>query len=174
MKKIFALFAINFLISSVALAATGSGHAQAELTNPLVVTNALDVKFGTISIDPSAGPQSIEINAYSQVTCPPAYVCSGATQAGAVFVDGAPNTSVHISVTGSTATLSNGLGETLVFDPYIDLYSSQTEATTKSLNASGRVSNAIGGTITFTGNEIGGVYNTTKTGGSGYTVTVNY
>ncbi|MBN1783770.1 MAG: DUF4402 domain-containing protein [Alphaproteobacteria bacterium] len=173
MKNLFkvSLFAMGVVLSSGAMAATGTGHAQVELTNPLTVTNTTTVDLGVIAIDPGAGAQTVSIAAATgTVTCPATYVCSGTPVAGSIRVTGAPSTAVNVDITGSTATLDDGSANQLTFDPIFDNATDQYNAFT--LDGSGIGDFAIGGSIDFTGTEVAGVY--TSTAGSGYTITVNY
>lgn len=125
-----------------------------------------DIDFGTIAIDPAAGPQTVSIDHESVVTCPPTYVCSGTPSYGRPMAQGAPNTMVNITI-NSTATLSDGAGHTLTFTPTpVNSYLSLNEAGVRSWRVSG--------SIDFTGDEAAGVYSTANAGGSGYTITVNY
>ncbi|MBN1784099.1 MAG: DUF4402 domain-containing protein [Alphaproteobacteria bacterium] len=170
MKKI--LFLVGFMLSTNAFAATGAGEAQAELTTPLSISIDREVSFGTIAIDPSAGPQTIEVYVSQITSCPPSYVCSGSVNQSIATVSGAPHQLVSASVEGSTAILDDGSGNQLIFDPFLG--SGKTESFNYDLGASGSFIWSIGGTIDFTGNETAGIYRSTNTGGSGYQVTVNY
>ncbi|MBN2779788.1 MAG: DUF4402 domain-containing protein [Alphaproteobacteria bacterium] len=165
------LFAIATVFSSGAFAASGTGHAQMELSTPLTVTNSQDVNFGSIAIDPGAGPQTVTMNNSGIITnCPVSYVCSGTTAGGLIQMTGAPDILVYVSMTGELATLSEGNGNTLTFDP---VFTTGTDTASSRLNGGSNYL-YIGGSIDFTGNEPAGVYNTTNAGGSGYQVTVNY
>jgi hypothetical protein len=113
-------FALAFLLSSGAFAATGAGHAQAELTNPLTVTSPIDVNWGTIAIDPSAGPQTISMSTGGIVSCPSSYVCPATATRGLISITGAPNTPIDLSLSGQIAILSDGNGNTLTFDPFMN------------------------------------------------------
>lgn len=170
--KHLSLFALGLILSSGAFAATGTGHAQAELSTPLTVTNTQNIDFGTVAIDPAAGPQTITLNSGTgdTVECPASYVC-GSGQPGLITITAQQYANINISIVGQTATLSDGAGNTLVFDPKFpdgtDLWTNQTMSTTSTTRP-------VYGSISFTGNEPAGVYNTTNAGGSGYVVTVNY
>lgn len=172
MRKLFSI--LLFFSSTATFAATGTGHAQAALSQPLVINHYSNVNFGTVSIDPNSGTQTINIHStYLPMSCPSTYVCAGDADNGAVIVHGAPDTQIHLSLAGSTATLSNGDGQFLTFDPMF-LPAAETRTGMIGSLPSNYAVIAIGGKITFTGNEVAGIYNTTNTGGSGYTVTVNY
>ncbi|MBN1783507.1 MAG: DUF4402 domain-containing protein [Alphaproteobacteria bacterium] len=149
------------------------GHAQAELSNPLTVSNGwTDLKFGTIAIDPAAGPQTVSIGVGNVVTCPPTYVCSGSPVVGSINVTGAPKYILRCSaLSGSIATLDNGSGDTIIFYPKIW---TGTETHTMTLSGSGTLGFGIIGSIDLTGNEPAGNYTTRQGSGSGYQVTVNY
>lgn len=170
MKKI--LFPIALLLASNVFAATGTGHAQAELSQPLTVENTQNINFGTISIDPGAGTQTVSLTNSSVVTCPASYSCSGGAHWGLIKVKGAQDQIVNVNMIGSTATLSDGSGNTITLDPW---FSTGGDEYTKSLSSiSGELNMGIYASITFTGNEVAGTYSSTNAGGSGYTVTVNY
>ncbi|MBN2779606.1 MAG: DUF4402 domain-containing protein [Alphaproteobacteria bacterium] len=169
--KYVSLFTLGLILSTSAFAATGTGHAQAELSNPLSVTNDINVDFGTIAIDPAAGPQTISMSNTNVVSCPTTYICSGAPTKGALEVTGAPTTNFQVNLVGSTATLSDGTGNTILFDPTLGNSSESGQFT---MAADGTRNVSIIGELSFTGNEPAGTYNTTNPGGSGYTVTVNY
>lgn len=131
----------------------------------------MNVRFGTIAIDPAAGPQTATLVVGQPIICPEAYVCSGFSGVGSIQIDSAPAT-LNLSMEGSLATLSDGAGHTLTFDP---AFNDGTDIKSLySVGGVGGVTMAIGGSITFTGNEVAGVYNTTNAGGSGYIVNVNY
>lgn len=169
LKSSLFIFGI-FLVSNVN-AATGDGHAQTQLANPLTVSNAQTIDFGVIAIDPAADSQTVSIDPQvGTITCPASYICNASGTPGRIQITAGSNTIVYMSIVGSTATLTDGLSNTVIFDPFFyggddtrDVYLS-----------SGSAEDWIGGTITFTGNEPAGVYNTTNAGGSGYTITVNY
>lgn len=168
MKKL--IFALSILLASNVFAATGSGHAQAELSQPLVIETLFDISFGTVAIDPSAGPQTLDSN--PNISCPTAYVCSGTRQLGQINIKGAPDTIVTVSLEGSLGIVSDGTGNTMTFDPIITSTSSDTRV--MNLGAAGSKGTAIGGELQITGNEPGGVYSTQNAGGLGYQITVNY
>lgn len=121
MKKTLKLsmMALMLGLSSNAMAATGTGHARAELLNPLTVANQTTLDFGKIAIDPAAGAQTLSMTSAGVVTCPASYVCSGTTTEGEILITGAPGGTVDISISGSTATLDDGAGHTLTFDPCV-------------------------------------------------------
>lgn len=168
------LFTLFTLISLKVNAATGTGEVQTVLANPLTVTNTQDINFGTIAIDPAAGTQVVSINPSSEaITCPPTYVCSESGARGRIRIDGAPSTIVNFSIEGELAILSDGLGNTLIFDPVLQT-GTDTWLNTISLTQTGVINTSIGGSITFTGNETAGTYSSRNAGGSGYTFTVNY
>ncbi|MBN1784037.1 MAG: DUF4402 domain-containing protein [Alphaproteobacteria bacterium] len=169
--KTFFIFGLSFFIGTNVMAATGTGHAQAELASPLIVVNGQNVDFGIIAIDPAAGSQTVSMSATLTFSCPSAYVCSTPRASGRIIISGAPNTMVYYSVEGSMATLSDGLGHTLAFDP---LFQSDLDASSYTLFPGGSMAVPVGGSLYFTGNEVSGTYNTTNAGGSGYQVTVNY
>ena len=90
---------------------------------------------------------------------------------GIITIHGAPNTEINLSIEGEVAILSDGSGNTISFDPAIN---GITDTAVYTLPAGGNVFWNIGGVMSFTGNEPGGNYNTTNTGGHGYQATVNY
>ncbi|MBN1783705.1 MAG: DUF4402 domain-containing protein [Alphaproteobacteria bacterium] len=164
------LFVLSLTMASNAFAATGTGHAQAELANPLSITNQQNIDFGSVAIDPSAGTQTISISASTGgIACPATYVCDFSGTPGRISIAGAG--SMRLSVGGSTATLSDGQGNTLTFDPWIG--SSKGESIGISFSGDSYVV-SLGGEITFTGNEVGGTYSSSNTGGTGYQITLNY
>ncbi|MBN2780123.1 MAG: DUF4402 domain-containing protein [Alphaproteobacteria bacterium] len=166
------IFAMGLILSSGAMAATGTGHAQAELSTPLSIS-ANSINFGTIAIDPAAGPQTISLTTADTVTCPATYVCSGSANSSNPIISGAPFQSFSLSLVGSTATLSDGLGHVLTFDPEIIIIGSG-DTFSATLGAGGTYGVAIGGSINFTGNELAGIYSSSNAGGSGYIINVNY
>lgn len=168
MKKV--LFILNILLSSTVMAATGSGHAQAQLTKPLSIAFVRNVNFGTISIDPSAGPQTVPITHFGIITCPPTYVCAGSPIGALMNFNGAPSAPIFVSVSGETAVLSDGAGNTVTFDPAFG--SGDTHNTT--LDATGYKALVMGGEVSFTGNEPAGTYSSSNAGGTGFQITVSY
>lgn len=180
MKKI--LFPIALLLASNVFAATGTGHARAELSAPLSVTNTQDVNFGTIAIDPGAGSQNVSYTNQSGITCPSGYVCSGTPQLGIAQISGAPDSSLSVSIAEGMTVLSNG-DKTINFDPYFTWYSyayssgggsGNIHNKTFSQNPATSIELRIGGTLYFTGSEDAGTYSSRTAGGSGYQITVNY
>ncbi|MBN2780039.1 MAG: DUF4402 domain-containing protein, partial [Alphaproteobacteria bacterium] len=163
MKNLFALslFALGAMLTSNTFAATGTGHAQAELTNPLSVANITNANLGIIAIDPGAGTQTVSISDAGAVTCPATYVCSGSPTAGTIRVTGSVSTAVSVSIVGSTATLSDGSGNTLIFDPFFMWGGSPVDSFTAPTNLSGNLGKNVGGEITFTGAEVMGTYSST-------------
>ncbi|MBN1783846.1 MAG: DUF4402 domain-containing protein [Alphaproteobacteria bacterium] len=168
-------FALSIFFASGVMAATGSGHAQAELSNPLTITNSANINFGTIAIDPGTGPQTVGLNRFSGglVSCPATYVCSGTTHYGQIALTGAPNTGVNINL-GATGILSDGSGHLITFEPYFIPAGSHEHTSSLILDASGLASFNVIGEITFSGAETAGTYSSANSGGSGYTITVNY
>ncbi|MBN1783772.1 MAG: DUF4402 domain-containing protein [Alphaproteobacteria bacterium] len=148
------------------------GHAQTELSSPLSITNTQNVDFGTIAIDPSAGAQEIPIFA-GNVTCPATYVCSGTPSSGIMTVVSAYNVFFHISLIGASATLSDGAGNTIFFDPSL-APGHGDEGTFVTSEGSGPRDFDIHGKIYLTGNEPAGVYNTSNAGGTPFIITINY
>ncbi len=173
MKKILkvSLFTLSVVLSSNVYGATGTGHAQVELLNPLTVINQTTLDFAQIAIDPSAGAQTLSMTPAGVVTCPATYVCSGTTANGVLRITGAPGGSVSVSVTGQTATLDDGAANTLTFDP-VFTGSTDTLAAVALDGTTGIADVDVGGSIDFAGTEVAGTY--TSTAGTGYTVTVNY
>ncbi|MBN1783792.1 MAG: DUF4402 domain-containing protein [Alphaproteobacteria bacterium] len=171
MKYLYILIT-GMTLSTNVFAATGSGHAQAELSNPLSVSFPANINFGSISIDPGAGAQTITISTTSTVTCPSTYVCTGPASRAIVRVMGMPGALINIDMSGSIATLSDGTGNTLIFDPVLS--NGEDAWPPLSINPDGSQQWAIGGSIDFTGNEVAGTYSSQNTGGSGFTVTINY
>ncbi|MBN1783825.1 MAG: DUF4402 domain-containing protein [Alphaproteobacteria bacterium] len=159
MKKLLPI--LGLLFSSNSMAAIGTGHAQAELTKPLSITFVRNVNFGTISIDPSAGPQTIPITMYGTVTCPLTYVCAGSPIGGLMYFYGSPNIPISVSISGETATLTDGNGNSIIFDPSFG--SGDTHNTM--LDNVGYRALIMGGEISFTGNESEGVYSSTNARG---------
>lgn len=168
----FSLFTFLVLFSYSGFCATGSGHVQTELTAPLSIETVKDINYGTIAIDPAVGSYALRLEGNGSVTCPSSYVCTGTTSRGEYNITGAPSTPVSISMTGSTATLSDGVGNTLVFDP--SFYTGGDSLTGFSLGGSGTLFFAVEGKLYLTGNEVAGTYSSQNAGGSGYTITVNY
>ncbi|MBN1784033.1 MAG: DUF4402 domain-containing protein [Alphaproteobacteria bacterium] len=165
MKKLFFIFTL--LVSSNSFAATGSGHAQAELSTPLSISNSVQLNFGTIAIDPGSGGQVLWIGISDNIACPATYVCTGSPQTGHLIIQGAPSSLVNVSVV-SNAVLSDGNGNTLIFVPNIG------GGTEKTLSESGSLDIAYNGTISFTGSEVIGTYSSSNAGGSGFQVTAIY
>ncbi|MBN1783771.1 MAG: DUF4402 domain-containing protein [Alphaproteobacteria bacterium] len=162
------LCAMSLMFSSGVMAATGTGHAQAELSSPLIVENERNVNFGIISIDPASGPQTIGINLIGQFySCPTGYLCGGSPQHGLIRITGGPNTDVNIALS-ATGILSDGAGHTITYRPVLGTGSLQ------SLYGSGITSVPVRGEIDFTGSEVAGTYSTANAGGTPYIVTVNY
>lgn len=161
-------FALVLLLSSGVFAATGTGHAQAELSTPLGVESVQDLSFGTVAIDPDGGPQTITMLSNGTRACPASYVCSGASSVARLRITGRPSTSAYVTTTGSSAVLSDGSGNTLTFVP------DQTSSWGIYIDGSSAHTISLGGTIDFTGNEVAGVYSSRNSGGSGFLVTVAY
>ncbi|MHA1550091.1 MAG: DUF4402 domain-containing protein [Alphaproteobacteria bacterium] len=172
MKKLLGISLVAlFAISSSAYAVTGDGHARITLLEVLAVTNTADVNFGEIAVDPAAGLQTITIDTSDTVSCPGTYVCSGAPASGSLAVQGAPSGTVDISVSGTTATLDDGGGNTLTFDPYF--VGSVESLASVSLDGAGQATIPVGGTLDIPAlTPVAGTY--TSQNGSAYTVTVNY
>lgn len=172
MKKLILIF-FGVALSTNVFAATGSGHAQAELSQPLGVTNGRDVDFGVIAIDPATGAQTVYVNRTTgEVSCPATYVCGGTPDRGIIDITGPPNSKINISIAGEEAILSDGIGNTIVFDPTL-VFGSDV-ATEVNIPSGGLAKIGIGGWLSFTGNEPEGSYSSRNAGGSGFVVTVNY
>lgn len=165
--KILSLFAVGLILSTGVFAATGSGHAQAELSTPLMVETVSPVNFGTISIDPSAGPQILEVHD----DCPATWVCTSRSRAS-FRIHGAPNTGIHLDFSGETATLTDGAGNSIIFDPWFG--PGFGDSTSTATFEDGTRIMSVRGYMHFTGNEPAGSYSTQNAGGSPFTLTVNY
>ncbi|MBN2779624.1 MAG: DUF4402 domain-containing protein [Alphaproteobacteria bacterium] len=166
-------FVFGFFFVSSLEAATGSGHVQTELSQPLSVAETQTIDFGTIEIDPSAGPQTVSMNArYEDITCPATYVCQASGTQGLITTSGLDNQLFHISLSGSVAILSDGQGNILTFDPFF--WNELEEKNTYIPSGNTSTFEWIGGTLSFTGDEPAGTYSSSNAGGSPYVVTVNY
>ncbi|MBN1783769.1 MAG: DUF4402 domain-containing protein [Alphaproteobacteria bacterium] len=161
---------ITMLLSNQSSAVFGIGHARAELASPLIIIDQIECNFGFIAIDPDMGFQTISMTADGTITCPETYVCGGNPNRGQFQTSGAPNALVNINITGATATLGNGAGGFVTFDP---TFEGETDILSNIvLDQSGTATIPFGGKIDFTGNESPGTY--TSSNGSSFLVTVNY
>lgn len=168
-KKLLLL--LSFWLSNLPLQASiGIGHAQAELSNPLIIIDQIALNFGFIAIDPDVGAQTILMEPDGEIVCPEKYVCGGLKNSGQFQTTGAPNALINVNISGATASLGNGSGNFVTFDPHFEGDTDMLSNVT--LDAGGTANIPFGGRINFTGNEIPGTY--TSDNGSSFLITVNY
>ncbi|MBN2780167.1 MAG: DUF4402 domain-containing protein [Alphaproteobacteria bacterium] len=135
-----------------------------------MITSVTPINFGTIAIDPSSGPQVVEVHD----ECPATWVCSGLFRRGNFLISGAPNTYIYLDLSGETAVLTDGAGTSIVFDPWFGPGAGDGDKATTITSPEGTRTVTPRGYMYFTGNEPAGSYSTQNAGGSPFTLTVNY
>ena len=122
--------------------------------------------FGTISGGPNADTIVMDTTGARTVTGTDAQIiATGPGAAGTFTITGEPNQAITVSFSLS-ATLDDGTGNQMT----VDTFTSNAPA---AVAAGGTNSLLVGGTLNIGANQAAGNYSTT-TGGTPYTVTVNY
>lgn len=166
-----AMFAALGLASAAhAAPATATATANAEIVAALQITKVSDLDFGKVAITGGVGGDVVVDTAGAVTTCNGGLTCYSTTSAAAFDVVGTPSKTLTVQFPAS-ATLTTGAGATaaeqldlsaLTTDAaplsdgvggfVADYYTIDTDATT------GEASFAVGGTLTFDGSEVQGLY----------------
>ena len=160
MSKILRYAAAGVAMGALGLASTAhaatsdTADVTAEILTALSVTvdpndNTLD--FGQIA--PGASAANVVVAPDGSVTCDPAVICSGTTDAPTFDVVGAVDALVYITFTNASETLSNGTDTMTVSDFTTDQASDQL-----TLDGSGEGSFTVGGSLAVAASQAAGVY----------------
>lgn len=169
MKKslILSIFGILLFNTPVNSAST-DGIASAVIVEQGAIEADIDMDFGVI-IKPNGIKDDVILNTSNLITCPNSYdgwTCSGSPKSGKFIAYGGNGT---YDVSYTNATLSDGLGNTMPL-------TINGPATITITNGTGEL--YVGGTLTVgTGNansQQAGNYSTSNSGGTPYTVTINF
>ena len=159
-------FAVSAQIGTIATAAEVNGRADALVITPLSIAIVADMDFGTVAggvgadaivMDTAGGRNAVGADA--QV------IAAGAGAAASFTITGEPNQAYTVSFSAD-ATLDDGGGNQMTVDTFTDNAPSPLEA-------GGTDNLLVGGTLRVGASQIAGAYSTT-TGGTPYTVTVEY
>ena len=168
-KKLLALGATVMLASqvgSIAKAASVNGNADAVVIAPLTIVENAAMDFGSVAGGANADTIVMDTTGNRTVTGPDAQIiATGPGSAGNFTITGEPNQAYTVSFSLS-ATLDDGGGNTMTVNNFTDNNPSP-------LDAGGTDTLLVGGTLNIGASQAAGNYSTT-TGGTPYTVTVNY
>ena len=161
-----ATFAVAAQFDTIAMAAGVNGNADAEVIEPLAITEVSAMDFGTVAGGPGADSIVMDTTGARTVTGTDAQIiAAGAGSAGNFSITGEPNQAYSVTFSAS-ATLDDGGGNTMTVDTFTDNAPSP-------LSGAGTDTLLVGGTLNVGASQTAGTYSTT-TGGTPYTVTVNY
>jgi len=161
-----ATFALAAQTGSTAMAATVNGNADALVIDPLSIVENSAMDFGTVAGGPNADTIVMDTTGGRTVTGTDAQIiATGAGSAGNFTITGEPNQAYTVSFSAS-ATLGDGGGNTMTVDSF-------TDNSPSPLSGAGTDTLLVGGTLNVGASQAAGNYSTT-TGGTPYTVTVNY
>ena len=149
--------------SASSVAAVVDGHASAIVANPLTLSAATLMDFGTVNPGVTGG--TVEIDA----TLGTVNVLGDATQTGGFnsgTFDIAGGAGLTYLVTYTNGTLSDGTN-TMTLTTFND-------NSAGTIPAGGTETFSVGAILTVSAGQNSGTYNTTNAGGAAYTVTVNY
>lgn len=160
-------------LATAAVADTINGSATAVVLTPLTVSQTTELDFGTLYAGSTAGTVVIPADGSAVTATGGTTYVSGATRSQ-FTVSGAVSTLIDVTVDGTGARLGDGTGNlmplTLNATNGLDTNGLVTTGTT---DGSGGLIFYIGATLSVGPNQTEGTYST-ATGGTPYTVTVNY
>jgi hypothetical protein len=144
------------------------GTSNAEILQSISVTEDAEMNFGRIFPNGNSGTASIPKTS-DTITCVSGGTCTGTVTRGQFSISGSAN--IDVSISYVDGVLSDGSGNTMA----LDIESATVDNdTTKTLDASGDATVYIGGILSITSSQIAGSYSTSNSGGTPYTVNVNY
>lgn len=156
-----ALVAGALVASGPSQAAEATGNANGTVVQPIAITSAADLSFGSFAAGTGAG--SITISTSGERTSSGVVVIGSSSGAAARFdITGAPGATYSITH-GGTAVLTNtgGASETMALTKFSDLTGGNAtsgEASTGVLDSGGTQSLYVGGTLSVAANQAVGVY----------------
>ncbi|PZO67931.1 MAG: hypothetical protein DI636_09645 [Pelagerythrobacter marensis] len=182
MKNVFRLGAVAaaFAVMATGTTAYAADNADAtatvEVMKPLTLTKTADLNFGQALV---SGAGTVAVSPAGALTCASAgVVCSGAVNAAAFDITGgtaAKKVSVHLPTVTNLVRIGAAAGTTaasdligfgsLTTDAVLNATTGDREVT---LGSTGAGSFKVGGTLTFDGSEVPGVYEAT------FNVSVDY
>ncbi|MEE4206668.1 MAG: DUF4402 domain-containing protein [Erythrobacter sp.] len=153
-----ALFAAMGM-SNAAFAQDATATATAEVLDALTLNNNVGLDFGTMVVD---GGGTVSLAADGTLDCSAAdIVCSGTTAVATFDVTGTANKAVTINLPTTSIDLQHpdftgaSVGEhTIVLDAFV----SSGTGDEITLDGAGDGSFTVGGSITFDGSEVAGIY----------------
>lgn len=169
MKKIFtsALGLGVFVCSNVCIAATPisiEGQASITVVEQAVITKVKDMTFGTVTSPGIAGNFVLDKN--GTFTCPSGWMCTGTPERAEFEIQAG---SSPVSLTYTDGKLAHKSQSANTFTLRID------GPQTLTINSSTHKGTLrLGGTLNIPRLALAGDYSTSNSGGTPYTVTVNY
>ena len=168
MKKVISASVLTLALLAgtnvMAREAEGTGDAKATLETGMQVEGKDVVDFGTLTRFGS-GAGTVSLSTSGTLTDTDTIKGDGNATVGTVELTGAHDT-VITDIQYGAATLSNGSGKTITMT--VD------GETTDKLDAEGKATLSVGGSLTLAGDEPDGEYSTEKADGVPYKVTVSY
>ncbi len=172
MKKLNRLFKPGVIVALISMVGTTAnadvvdGNAVASLIAPLSIAENSAMDFGTLSGGPSAGIVVLT-TAGTRNTDPAGDIqIIGNDGAAGVFTIAGESGQNYIITFSAEATISDGLGNSMTVDTFDDTSLGTLPDTTEIFQ--------VGANLNLGVDQPGGAYSTANTGGSPYTITVNY
>ena len=167
--RFYAILLFSVLTFSTSFAqVTASAAATAIVVTPIGITKTVDMNFGNLAVNTSAGTVVLTPAGARSVTGGVTLPATPGTVAAASFdVTGQSNYTYEITLPSSDYTLTRVSGsETMIVNTFV---STPTEGGGGTLSA-GAQTLTVGATLNVSGSQVGGTYNNA----TGFDVTVNY
>jgi hypothetical protein len=150
----------SFGIASGAQAATqDSADVSATiLTSLSVAVQVGDKTLDFASIAPGASAATVVVAPDGTRTCPASVICSGTTNAPAFDITGSPLSTVYIRFNNASESLSDGV-DTMTADTFL----TNLAGDTASLDALGKATFTVGGSLNVAASQPAGNYTGTLT-----------
>ena len=145
---------------------TANGRVDATVIAPLTIAAGNDMLFGSVAGGTGTGTVVLTTGGGISTTGDATAVPASGAQAGTFDISGAPGASYAISFSAS-GTLTDGGSNSMTVDSFSDTASG-------TIPGGGTETISVGATLNVGASQAAGSYSTTNTGGSAYTVTVNY
>ena len=166
-KNLFMLgvsVALMGLASTSATAANVIGNATGEVVAPLSIAEDVTMNFGTLNGGAAAGTVVLDFVNGRTITGGAEILLSGPGLSGEFTITGQSGQVYTLGISAS-ATIGDGLGNTMTVNNFLENSLGTLPAATETFQ--------VGATLLVNINQPAGTYST-ATGGSTYTVTVNY
>lgn len=148
-------------------AATANGTATATVYKPIAVIETTPLAFGMFTIS-SLTPGTVVIDTSGTATPTGGVLLLPSSRSAALFtITGEPSKAITVSYDTTGAQLGDGSGNTMTLGTFTNTVLPTI------LDGGGTATFNVGATLSVNANQTSGIYST-GTGGTPYTVTVNY